>query len=131
MLHRVMPAPLKDVHEADQIGVHVGVRILERVTDPGLGRQMHHPLRPVTGKQRRHRAAVRHVHALVGKAGLPEQSLQPGLLQADVVIVVEVIDTNDFVTPCQQPPGHMEADEPRASRYQNPHAPLLRRSRRS
>ena len=41
MLDTAVPAAFQDVEEADEIGVDIGVRILQRVAHAGLGRQVH------------------------------------------------------------------------------------------
>ena len=38
MLHWMMPAAFQDIHETDEIRIHVGMRILDRVAHPGLRR---------------------------------------------------------------------------------------------
>ena len=41
-----MPAAiLQDVHEPEDVAVHVGPGIFQRIAHPGLGGQMHHQLR--------------------------------------------------------------------------------------
>src|SRR3546814_7843456 len=45
VLDAVVAAGLEDVHEADDVGVDVGVRVLERVAYAGLGGEVDHPLR--------------------------------------------------------------------------------------
>ena len=41
----LVPAALQHVEEADEVGVDIGVRVLERVAHAGLGREMHHDRR--------------------------------------------------------------------------------------
>ena len=46
----MMAAGFQHIDETDQIGIYVGVGILDGVADSGLGRQIDHALRPVPGK---------------------------------------------------------------------------------
>ncbi len=61
MLHLVVAAALKDVDEADQVAVDVGMRILDRVAHTGLGGQVDHLVELFLGEQFLHPGAVAHV----------------------------------------------------------------------
>ena len=50
-LHAAVTTGLKDGGESDQVGVHVGHGILQRITHSYLRREMNHPLRPGLEKQ--------------------------------------------------------------------------------
>ena len=56
---RSWPASFQYRHRAEHIAVDVGERILDTVTDPGLGAEMNHAFELFGGKQIRDRVAIR------------------------------------------------------------------------
>src|SRR3546814_4819012 len=86
MLDAVVAAGLEDVHEADDVGVDVGVRVLERVAHAGLGGEVDHPLRLEVGEGRVERGAVLERRAPEGEALQRRQARKPGFLQSRVVV---------------------------------------------
>ena len=74
----MVAAAFQDVQEAGDVAADVDVRVLRGVAHPGLGRQVHHPLRRVGGEGRLHRGAVGQVGLHVRVAGSVEQARQPG-----------------------------------------------------
>ena len=50
----MMPAPFQHIDEAFEIGVDIGVRMIDRMTHAGLRREMHHLGKAVCGKQTLH-----------------------------------------------------------------------------
>ena len=111
MLNRVLAAALEDVHEAHQIAIDVGVGVEQRVAHTGLGRQVNHALETFSGEQRGHRRPVGDVHLDEAKIALPRQAGQAGALEANVVLVVEVVDADDRVTATQEAQRGVHADE--------------------
>jgi hypothetical protein len=53
-----MPAALQHVHEADEVAVDVGMRVLQRIAHAGLRRQVDHAVEALAGKQPLHAGAV-------------------------------------------------------------------------
>ena len=90
----MLPAALEHVEEADEVGIDVGVRVLERVAHAGLRREMDHPLRPVSANSSR-RPRVGEVDLREAEAGAAPSRGEPRLLQREVVVVVEVVDADD------------------------------------
>ena len=93
-----------------RVGVVVGGR--EGVAHAGLGRQV-----DVVGDVRVglgdacHRRAVGDVGLDEGEAGVLPQLRQPGLLEAGIVVAVQVVDADDGVATLQQAEAGVEADE--------------------
>jgi hypothetical protein len=58
VLHLAVPAAFQDVHEADEVAVDIGMRVLQRVAHAGLGRQVDDPVEPSFGKQSGHAGPV-------------------------------------------------------------------------
>ena len=52
MLDAVMAAAFEDVEEAGQVRCQIGVRIVQRVADAGLGREIDYPLGPELAEHR-------------------------------------------------------------------------------
>ena len=102
MLHLVVPAALEDVHEANKVGIHVGVGVLDGIPHTRLGRQMHYPFRLVLGKKRLHGGPVSHILADFGKTCLVGQAFQPRFLQVHIVVIIDVINANDFIAPIKK-----------------------------
>ena len=111
VLHPVMAAPLQHREGAVEIAVGVGEGVVQRIAHPGLGPQVDHPIEPLAGKERRHGCAIGEVHPLEAKTGQWQQQGQPRLLQADLVVVVEVVQANHLMAVAAEPLRHMEADE--------------------
>ena len=114
----VVAAALQDIHEPDQVAVHVGMWVLQRVTDAGLGRQMDHHLRLGVRKQLLDGRAVRQIRFDKAEARPPCEQRQAIVLEPHVVVVVQVIQPDDLVALIEQPPADVKADEPRGSGHQ-------------
>ena len=122
MLDRVMTASLQDMQEADEIRVDVAVRIFERVAHARLGGQIDDPLGLVLGEKTFNRGAIRQIafHKLEILMGL--QARKAGLLQIDVVIVIEVVEADDVVAARKQRLSGVRSDEARSAGNQYLHS---------
>src|SRR5688572_18158982 len=76
--------------------------------------------------------------AAVGEVGLDElkavvalQLRKPGVLEIDVVIVVDVVEADDLVAARQQGPGGLRADETGDAGYEHLHSKNLPTRRRA
>src|SRR5262245_22929224 len=83
---------------------------------------MHDVRKRVAGKEALHGAAVGEVEALEREARLPQEPVEAGFLQADVVERREVVDPHDGVAVAQQPQREAGADEAGGARDENAHA---------
>src|SRR6476469_9180680 len=86
MLDTVVAAALEHVERAGDVGLDIGVGMIERVTDAGLRREVDNPLGPLRGKHRLD-------HLTLGKVRLDEMesvaALEPpktGLFERDIVV---------------------------------------------
>src|SRR5262245_13419473 len=102
MLHTVVAASFEDMEEADYVGIDIAVRVLEGVADTGLRGEVHHALRPVFGKQFFYRRPILQVTSCKLEARQAFEPRQPRLLQADIVVVAEVVDADDLVAALEQ-----------------------------
>lgn len=97
---RVVTAGLKDVEEADEVALEVGARVLDGVADARLGSEVHHYIEAVLGEQALDEGGVAQVAAHEGEAAVRVslgQHAQAGVLDAGVVIAVEVVEANDGI----------------------------------
>lgn len=96
----MVAACLKDVEEADEVALEVGARVLDGVADTGLGREVHHDVEAVLREQALDERGVAQVAAHEGEAAVCVglgQHAQAGVLDAGVVVAVEVVETDDNV----------------------------------
>ena len=99
----------------------VDVGILDGGTDAGAGGHVAHPARTLVLEQREHELLVTDVAAVHGQASRVvrgahlAETAEVVLLDADVVIVVHLVDDHDGITPGEQVHRHRRADEARAA----------------
>src|SRR6476469_7422110 len=110
MLDTVVAAALEHVERAGDVGLDIGVGMIERVTHAGLRRKMDDPLGPLRGKHRLD-------HLTLGKVSLDEMesvaALEPpktGLFERDIVIGAHIVEANDLVAAVEQPGHRVETD---------------------
>ena len=89
----------------------VGVRVVDAVAHPGLRGEMNDADWTVGCKQLGQNVPVLEVGGDKLEAVLPGEAGQPALLQADVVIGIEVVETDHAFAAGEQALGHMKADE--------------------
>ena len=106
--------------------LHVHVRIFGGVAHARLRRQVDHAFRLVGGERRLHRRAVGQVRLHVDVVRVVDETRQPRLLEGDVVVVVQVVETDDRIAPRQQYLGHVRTDETGGTGDQNLHCRALR-----
>ena len=58
----MVPASFQDIEKAFEIGIGIGMRMIDRISHPGLGRQMDHGRKPMLRKQLADRRTVRQIH---------------------------------------------------------------------
>lgn len=96
----MVAASLKDVEEADEIALEIGARVLDGVAGARLGGEVHHDVEAVLGEQALDEGGVAQVAAHEGEAALCVglgQHAQARVLDAGVVVAVEVVETDDNV----------------------------------
>ncbi|GJE35119.1 hypothetical protein LDDCCGHA_5337 [Methylobacterium oxalidis] len=102
---------LEELEAAHQVGVGVGLRVLQAVADAGLGGEVDHDLGRGSRHERAQEAgrldpALDRLEArMAGEFGVP------GALEADIVVVGEAVEAGHGVAFGQQQPAEMEADE--------------------
>lgn len=100
VLDRVVAAGLEHVEEADEVALEVGTRILDGVAHARLGGEVHHDVEAVLGEQALDEGGVAQVAAHEGEAAVGVglgQHAQARVLDAGVVVAVEVVEADDCV----------------------------------
>ena len=100
MLDRVVAAGLKHIEEADEVALQVGARVLDGVADARLGGEVHHDVEAVLCEQALDEGGVAQVAAHEGEAAVcvgPGQHAEARVLDAGVVVAVEVVEADDHV----------------------------------
>ncbi len=116
-----MPAALENCQEADQVAVDVGLGILERIADSGLGREVDHPVEPLRIEQRLDALPILHRDLPKLK---PLPAFEPGEsipLQGRRVVGVEIVDSQHRMPGGQEPLGDERADESGRPGDEDPH----------
>src|SRR5262249_11975558 len=131
MLAFRVPAPLKHIEEARDIGIDIGVWIDQGMAHAGLRGEMHGGGEPMRSKQIGDRLSVRDVDPRKCELRERLELLDAGLLQVRIVISIEVVDTHHIMPVRYQAARDMHADEPGCPGDKNrlPQASSLQRTR--
>jgi hypothetical protein len=85
---------------------------------------MHHPVDRLIAKQALHPGPIGEIEPVKRKTRLRLQSGQPGLLEGDLVVVIEVVQPDDRLAARQQALGQMKTDETGRAGDQNRHVQI-------
>ena len=107
MLHAEVPAGLEDVQEADEVALQIGIRVRDAIADARLGGEVHDLIELFLGEERIDGSLVGDVQA----AHIQSERLAAPFLQTDVIVVVEVVDADHFVSPLPESVHELGADE--------------------
>ena len=119
MRHTTMTAQLQHVDEAGQVAVHVGMRVLQRVTHAGLRGQVDHPGRLELIEQRGQALAVGQVE--LADVGVRAPRGHAITLDLRIVVVVVVVQADDALTALKQGLAGVGADESGRAGHENRH----------
>ena len=100
VLDRVVAACLKDVEEADEVALEVGTRVFDGVAHARLGGEVHHDVEAVLHEQALDEGGIAQVAAHEGEAAVCvrlDQHAKARVLDAGVVVAVEVVEAYDYV----------------------------------
>ena len=111
MLAAIVPASFQYIDEPNQVGIHVGVGVNERIPHAWLSPEMDDIGEPVLGEERRHAVAIGQIEPGKPKGGVHRQPCQTRFFQGWIVVGVEVVQADDRVPFLQQPARDMVADE--------------------
>ena len=105
-----MAAALENVTKTHQVAVDVSLGVFNTVAHSCLGGKIDHGIKLLGGKQLRQSLAVGDVH--FDETELSRQFGQTGMFEANVVIVVEIVEPDDLVSPFDQAFRYIIADKP-------------------
>src|SRR5690606_35772605 len=98
--------------------------VFDGIANACLCAEMHDALRTMLGEDARHRVTIREVGADEAEIAVRRQLVEPRLLQADIVVVIQVVDAYDGVAALQQGQRRVIANEPCRPGNQYPHRAL-------
>lgn len=104
-------ATLENVAESDEIRIDVHRRILDRIAHPRLRRHVHDCVEMLIREKRGQSLSVRHIEFLETESFVRAQAGKAPFLEADIIVVAEVIDPDDLIAAFEQPQGKGPADE--------------------
>ena len=118
MFHLVVATRFQNVHEPDHVALHVGVRIRDGIADTRLRSKVNDLVEFLFGKKFVNRSLIGDIHAdkartgkhgtlkHLGKRNVLERLARdfaktifakPSVLETNIVIVVDVVEPDDFV----------------------------------
>src|SRR5438105_15384603 len=107
----------------DEVGLDVGLRVFQAVADASLRAEVDDTVDLERIGDALQRLSVGEIHAFETNAiaKLLLQLRHPRLLQARIIIIVEIVDADDLVAAFEQCPRYGSADEPRSPSNQYRH----------
>jgi len=125
MLDFVVTTGFEDVHETNDIGIDVGMRILKAVAHSSLGGKIDYPVESMFGKNLFDGSTIAQISLNEGKTLMVAENSKSILLEFHFIIVVKVIKTHDLIATLKKVNSEMKANKPRCTRNQNLHRLLL------
>ena len=98
-----MAATFEDIAETDQVGIDVGVRIFDGITDTGLGGQMHDGIETMFAEQLCHPVTINDIQLLELKCFVLLATFEARLFQGYIVVIVQIVDAINVVATTEQP----------------------------
>src|SRR5205807_55205 len=102
---------LQNMAEADKVALHIEGGVLNGVTYSGLGGEIDDGLRSPLGEELIHRVGIGNINPIESEGGMLEQLGQACLLEGDVVVAVEVIQSDNLLASREQSADQVEPDE--------------------
>lgn len=115
MLHLMMTTCLENVEEADDVRVDIRARMVDAVPHTSLRREIDDNVRLILIEQRRDCRLIRQVTLDKRERRILAQDLQPALLQADIIVIIDIIKADNRRPEPQQPLRQMKADKSRST----------------
>ena len=132
MLDLPVSRDFQQVEMADQVGAHIGMRVLNRIAHPRLRAEMDDAVEVSAGErggEARHVGEILVVKGEAIAAGFAKAG-KARLLQANIVIGVEIVDADDLIAPRQELAGKTVTDKPGRAGDENAHFDHLTRPRK-
>jgi hypothetical protein len=113
VLHPVFSAILQDIQESHNIAVHIRIGIGQGIADSRLGRQVDHKEGLLPVEHPRQSLTILQLHAEKVKIPLREDLVQARLFKGRIVVLVQAVQTEDFLPLGKQFLAKMKADKTR------------------
>src|SRR5271155_4083088 len=102
---------LQNIEKAGEIGVEIGVRILQRVAHSGLRGKMHHRSEIAVAENCFHGFAIGKVDAVKRKSLKLPQHGKTRLFERRIIIGIEIVDTDDRAAAFENTSRQRKADK--------------------
>jgi len=107
------------IHETDQIAGYIFVWTGKGVPYSGLGCKMNHGFELAVAEKTVHPLFICEIKREEPETGPYAELPKPRILEPGIVIIVEVVYTDNFKPILEKPADDMRADETRGARHQN------------
>lgn len=121
MAAALMTTPLEHIERAANVAIDVGVRMGQRISHTRLRTEMHDPVEAMLRKERCHGGIVGQILPDELKTAMRLQTSETRFFETQVVVGVEVVETDHHLTLGEQAFGHVHADEARSAGDENAH----------
>lgn len=101
----------EQVESRDGVGAHVDVRVLDACPDSGAGGEVDDRIEAVVGEDPVEGLTVLDIDLVKSETVVAEQRLKPVTLQSDVIVVIQIVEADDFVTCIEGQLGGLGSDE--------------------
>ncbi|MNP23643.1 hypothetical protein D3C76_1163600 [compost metagenome] len=118
-----MPAGFQYIQKPDEVRLRVGIRVVQGITNACLSGQVHHLGEPMGFEQRHQGRLIDNVHGVETETLQFTQLLEPCLFEFDAVVMVEVVDANNFMPIEAQLFDRVIPNETRSASHKNGHGP--------
>ena len=108
-----MTAAFEHIEKAREIGIEISMRILQRVTNPGLCREMHDRPEFALAKDAFVIAPRREIEFVESKIAEVTEDAEPGLLEPRIVVIVDTVHADHGAAALEKSAGQSKADEAR------------------
>src|ERR1035437_1331055 len=121
MIDVIVPTRFKHVAEANQIALNIDLWILQGIAHTGLRRQMNDPVELLDGKQACHSRRIGNIHMHKVEVGVGFQTFKTSQLEFWIVVIIEVVESNNLVATIQKLTRNVHADKTGYSGDENLH----------
>ena len=106
-----MPCHFQEVEKTFEIAFLIGKGVFQRIPDACLGGQVTNFPDGVVPEYLFKTRKILDIVPIKGEAPAALQLIQAGPLEGDIIVIVQIIDTNDLCTLVQEGFGEMKSDE--------------------
>ena len=106
-----MTAAFEHIEKAREIAIEISMRILQRVTNPGLCREMHDRPEFALAKDAFDIAPCREIEFVENKIAEVTEDAEPGLLESRIIVIVDTVHADHSAAALEESAGQSKADE--------------------